>query len=260
MGLGISPSLWPYLSTPARLRCRAVLGGSCDALRRWASILIGWVAFPALSNAADIETAGIEASQPGARSNSLLFFSGRMSTTDIYSTMALNLIKPPGQNYDNYVAGVAYNRDIINLGYSFHLGAEVGVADRFGRHKQCCDPIIRSSSIVHSAEVWGGAHLRYTGFTLFDAVRVGFGVTFGLSAVNSSIGSEARWAAQNFSTNHLLYYFGPELGIAFLNTPNFELVIRLHHRSGGKTVPFLPTIADRGEGYNASVAGIRYFF
>ena len=224
------------------------------------SILIGWVAFPALSNAADIETAGIEASQPGARSNSLLFFSGRIPTTDIYSTMALNVIRPPGQNYDNYIAGVAYNRDIIDLGYGFHLGAEVGVADRFGQYKQCCDPIIRSSSIVHSAEVWGGAQLRYSGFTLLNAVRVGFGMTFGLSAVNSSIGSEARWAGQNSSTNHVLYYLGPEVSIAFLNTPNVELVLKLHHRSGAKTVPFLPTIADRGEGYNASVVGIRYLF
>ena len=42
--------------------------------------------------------------------------------------------------------------------------------------------------------------------------------------------------------------------------PNLEFVLKLQHRSGGKTVPLVPTLADFGEGYNANVAGVRYRF
>lgn len=237
----------------------------------WASLALTWFALATPSSAADLAATSSPATKSTERAfaapkisderpNSLLFFGGRLSTTDIYSTLAFNLTRRAGQDYDNYIAGVAYDRDVFDLGYGFRLGTEVGIADRFGHYKQCCNPIIRSSSIVQSGELWGGAQFRYGGFTFLDAVRVGFGITFGLSGVNSSIGREAQWSVENNSKNRVLYYFGPEVDVAFPSLPNVEFVLKLQHRSGGKTVPFLPTIADRGEGYNANVVGVRYRF
>jgi hypothetical protein len=195
-----------------------------------------------------------------SRPNSILLFGGRMSTTDIYSTMALNLNRSSGQKYDNNIVGFAYSRDIFAVGYGFYLGAEIGAADRFGHYKSCCDTVVWSDAMTQSPEVWAGAQLRYAGFTFFQAVKVGGGITFGASVINSPMGREAQWARENGSSNHILYYFGPELDVAFTNLPNVEFVLRLHHRSGGKTVLFLPTIAGQGEGYNANVVGVRYRF
>jgi hypothetical protein len=61
-------------------------------------------------------------------------------------------------------------------------------------------------------------------------------------------------------SGRVLYYFGPELDFSTPSIPNFELVLKLQHRSGGKTVPFLPTLANRAEGANANTVGIRYRF
>ena len=95
---------------------------------------------------------------------------------------------------------------------------------------------------------------------MFDLVRVGAGVTFGLSVTTSSIGTELGWQIANSSSARVLYYLGPELDFSTSSIPNLEFVLKLQHRSGGKNVPFLPTVADFGAGYTANVAGARHRF
>ena len=146
------------------------------------------------------------------------------------------------------------------MSHGFYLGIEVGIADRYGNYKACCDPIVMSNSIVQSPEVWAGPQIRYAGVLLFDLVRIGAGVTFGLSVATHSIGNELGWEIANASSARVLYYLGPEIDFSTPSIPNLEFVLKLQHRSGGKTVPFVPTLADFGEGYNANVAGVRYRF
>jgi hypothetical protein len=184
-----------------------------------------------------------------------------MSTTDIWSTTMLNLNRTsPGPNYDNYIAGVAYDRDLFDLGRGIYFGVEIGIADRFGNFKKCCHPSIMSNTILQSPELWTGVQLRYAGILLFDRVRVGGGFTFGPSFAPTSIGNELTLQIGGSGGGRVLYYLGPELDFSTPSIPNFELVFKLQHRSGGKTVPFLHTLANMAEGANANTAGIRYRF
>jgi hypothetical protein len=209
-------------------------------------------------------------SGPIASPNSILVFAGRMSTTTFGDTLRYNLNLPSagplelgvgsGPYYDNYIVGAAYDRDLFNLGHGFYFGIEVGIADRFGEYEQCCRPIIMSNSMVESFELWTGPQLRYAGILLFDLVRIGGSVTFGLSAATASIGAELQREIDYSANARLLYYLGPELNFSTPSIPNLEFVLRVQHRSGGYSVPLLPTLGNMGEGYNANVAGIRYRF
>ena len=215
-------------------------------------------------DAADLDSPipfSAEQTSPASHPNSILMFAGRMSTTNIYNTMLFALNENGGgPRYDNYIVGAAYDRDLVDLGHGFYFGVEVGIADRYGNYKQCCYPIVSSSSIVQSAELWAGPQIRYAGILLFDVVRIGGGVTFGLSAATASIGAEAQRELQFSGNARLLYYLSPELDFSTPRLPNIEFVLKLQHRSGGKTVPVLPTLGNMAGGYNADVAGIRYRF
>jgi hypothetical protein len=186
-----------------------------------------------------------------SRPNSIFVFAGRMSATDIYSTAILN-VNQPGQTYDNYIVGAAFGRDMLDLGHHFVLGAELGVADRFGKYKVCCDAPFISDNVVHSGELWGGASLRYDSIKLSDRIRLIPGIVGGLSGTTNSIGREREREIGLDGNARVLLYLGAELAFSTPSSP-IELVIRLHHRSGangefGKIM----------EGYNANVIGIRY--
>jgi hypothetical protein len=221
-------------------------------------------AYGAHCDAADLDPlipSSAEQSAPASRPNSILMFAGRMSTTSFGNTLLFNLDENgSGPHYDNYIVGAAYDRDLVDLGHGFYFGVEVGIADRYGNYKQCCNPIVLSSSILQSAELWAGPQIRYAGILLFDVVRIGGGVTFGLSAATASIGTEAEREVQAPGNARLLYYLGPELDFSTPRLPNIEFVLKVQHRSGGKLVPVLPTLGNLAEGYNANVAGIRYRF
>lgn len=82
-----------------------------------------------------------------------------MSTSSLGSTLKFNLDHPAGDiRYDNYIVGAAYNRDFYKLGYGFTLGAEVGIADRFGYYALCCNPIAKSSTVLNSGELRKQVH------------------------------------------------------------------------------------------------------
>ena len=186
---------------------------------------------------------------------SVFVFGGRMSTTDIYSTAVWNLIRNDiNKPYDNWIVGVAFQKDIWRWG-KFAIGAEIGLADRFGRYERCCDVIVRSSSLLHSGELWGGVVLRHDGYLLFNAVQIGAGVVGGFSAVTKSIGREREREITQGGNAVFLFYMGAELTFSTPAAPNLELVTRLHHRSGASGV-----LGGMSEGYNVSVVGLRWRF
>jgi hypothetical protein len=190
------------------------------------------------------------------RPDSIFFFGGALSTTSLGSTMKFNLDHPAGViKYDNYIAGAAYNHDFYKLGYGFTLGAEVGIADRFGHYALCCDTIIKSSSLLNSGELWAGPRISYDGFVLFDTIRIAGAATTGLSFTTDSIGRERNRELAYDGSARVLFYFGPEMMISMLNHPELEFVYRVQHRSGANG-----TLGNLREGYNANVFGVRYKF
>jgi hypothetical protein len=198
------------------------------------------------------------ASTPPSAPNALSVFAGALSTATLSKTLFFDQDRSSGPAYDNYIAGAAYDRDLWTLGFGFELAGEIGIADRVGHYRQCCNPIVTTSSLVQATEIWTGLQLRYAGVVLFDRVRIGGSVTLGLSAVTNSIGAEEQRQIQGPGDAGLLYYFAPELTFSTRDLQNIEFYLRTQHRSGGKELSVLPTLGNMAEGYNATVVGIRY--
>jgi hypothetical protein len=189
-------------------------------------------------------------------SNSVQVFGGLMSTRSLLSTLTYNLqyqdVRPA---YDNYMAGVAYDHDFWRWGKVVKMGAEVGVADRFGHYAVCCDIKVYSSSMLNSGEVWGGLRLRYEGLVLFNVLRISPSAAIGLSAVTDSIGRERERELTQHGDARFLLFFGPELAFSLRKHENIELTIGVHHRSGANGA-----IGHLDEGYNANTFGLRFRF
>lgn len=166
-------------------------------------------------------------------------FGGVMNKGDFPGTGNLFFAAPLE---DNFLAGLAFNHAFLDLGKGFHLGGELGLVGRFGDGG--------------SAEIWFGPSLRHDGFRV-GPVKVSFGLVAGFSAVTDTIGIERKREAQDGGDASFLYYGGPEVRLTFDAWPEIEIVLRAHHRSGGKNVPFQPAIGNMGEAANAYVVGIR---
>ena len=194
------------------------------------------------------------ASQPNLK-QSVFGFGGRTNSGNLRDTFAFGAGAPQRIFYDNYIVGGAYQRDFFQFNSGVLIGAEVGLADRFGNYKICCDTIAYSTGVMHSAELWGGVSFRHQGFALFDTVRISPGFVFGLSAISSPIGQEGLRQIDNRGSANLLFYLGFDVAFALADLPNTELVLRIQHRSGA-----YGTLGGMKEGNNANVIGVRHRF
>jgi len=203
-----------------------------------------------------------------ARQNAILVFGGRMSTTDFATTMLYNTrfdpqTESPGYapSYDNDIFGVEYEHELRQFPHDLHLRAETGIADRFGHYLVCCqslpypDQTVQTQNRIHTIEIWAGGKLRWDNIHVGSSFLLEFAGTVGLSAVSRAIGRERQRQIDDNGNAHLLYYLAPEMGISMSAHPNFELVLRVPHRSGGGR-----TLGNMEEGYNANVVGVRYSY
>ena len=194
------------------------------------------------------------ASQPNLK-QSVFGFAGRTNSGNLGDTFAFGVGAPQRIFYDNYIVGGAYQRDFYQFNSGVLIGAEVGLADRFGNYKVCCDTLTYSNGVTHSAELWGGVSFRHQGFALFDLVRISPGFVFGLSATSTPIGQESLHQIEHRGSANVLFYLGFDLAFALATLPNTELVFRIQHRSGA-----YGTLGGMKEGNNANVIGIRQRF
>jgi hypothetical protein len=194
------------------------------------------------------------ASQPNLK-QSVFGFAGRTNAGNLRDTFVFGVGAPQSMFYDNYIVGGAYQRDFFQFNSGIIIGAEVGLADRFGHYRACCDTVTYSNGVTHSAELWGGVSFRHQGFALFDAVRISPGFVFGLSAVSSPIGQEGLRQIYYSGSATVLFYLGFDLALALTSLPDTELVFRIQHRSGA-----YGTLGGMKEGNNANVIGIRQRF
>jgi hypothetical protein len=115
---------------------------------------------------------------------------------------------------------------LVNLTYSYRaltvlpgldMELEVGVGQRFGNN---------GATEIHAETL-----LRWTRFPWNDHVRTTFGLAlFGPSYTTSISHTEERKSG-NDGSNMTLNFFGPEITVG-LPDGSFELLARLHHRSG----------------------------
>jgi hypothetical protein len=142
---------------------------------------------------------------------------------------------------DHPVFGVGYQIFPYEFN-SLKLGAELGVAGRFGG--------------TASAEFWGGVVGRYDGIEIADTVRISPALSFGISYVTHTLdGREQELEEERNGDASTLFYLGPELNFSLVSRPELEFFWRLHHRSGA-----WGTLGDMHGGSNANVFGVRYNF
>ena len=194
------------------------------------------------------------ATQPNLK-QSVFGFAGRTNSGNLGSTFVYGVEAPEKLFYDNYIVGGAYQRDFFQFNSGLLIGAEFGLADKFGHYGSCCDTIVYSDSTVHSAEFWGGASFRTQGIALFDTVRISPGFVFGLSLISNPIGQESEHQIVHQGSAKALFYLGFDLAFALAKMPDTELVFRIQHRSGA-----YGTLGAMKEGNNANVVGIRQRF
>jgi hypothetical protein len=194
------------------------------------------------------------ASQPNLK-QSIFGFAGRTDSGNLGSTFVYGYGAPERIFYDNYIVGGAYQRDFFQFASGLLIGAEVGIADRFGHYSVCCDTIVYSNSTVQSGEFWAGASFRTNGITVFDMVRALPMFVFGLSFINNPIGQEGEHQIAHQGSAKMLFYLGFDLAFALTKLPDTELVFRIQHRSGA-----YGTLGAMKEGNNANVIGIRQRF
>jgi len=142
---------------------------------------------------------------------------------------------------DNNLIALAYSRYVGDLFFDIEYGPEVGFATRFGDRD--------------TYEGWGGLFLRHKGMR-FGSLRIGLGITGGVSWIDETMGKE-RVRENNIEDRNasFLFYLGPEISFSLQNIPRWELVYRLHHRSGADG-----TVGNMKEAYNANTIGLRYSF
>jgi hypothetical protein len=194
------------------------------------------------------------ASRPNLK-QSVFGFAGRTNSGNLGSTFVFGHDAPQSIFYDNYIVGGAYQRDFFQFKSGALIGAEIGLADRFGHYSICCDTIVYSNSLVQSAELWAGATLRSNGIPLFDTVNISPGFVFGLSFISNPIGQEGEHQIAHKGSARILFYLGFDLAFALTRLPDTELVFRIQHRSGA-----YGTLGAMKEGNNANVIGIRQRF
>ena len=142
---------------------------------------------------------------------------------------------------DNYLVAAAWGKNLFMLGQGFSTGGEIGLAYRFGDSG--------------SVELWGGLSLRHRGVSILKAITVSPAVTAGISLTDKSIGAEHRRENGRNQSARILFYLGPEIAFSMPPHPRWELVYRLHHRSGGNR-----TLGNVLEGHNANTIGVRHRF
>jgi hypothetical protein len=168
--------------------------------------------------------------------NSLFVFGGVLNSGNLGQTVLVF-----GNKYESSgIAGAAFRSEFVQLPNKFDIGAEIGTGLRFGDGT--------------SGEFWGGGTLTYRGFDTGKFTVIPTGV-FGLSAITNTTGVEKARAIQHSGNETLLFYLGLEVAFTTPQWQGWEVVYRVHHRSGGYEL-----LGHVIEGHNANVIGLRHYF
>ena len=151
------------------------------------------------------------------------FFVGRENETGQEHVLGIKrFVAPYDYQYGNsyFVCG-ALSRVIAEVGNLAALEIEVGVGQRFGD--------------LHETEGWIALYGRWKYFPWNKYLITTVAVSTGLNYA-SDVSTEELLESGNGTGSRLLHYLSPEITFALPSRPDRELVIRNHHRSGGRAI------------------------
>lgn len=161
-------------------------------------------------------------------------FGGNFLHTQMSDVLAVDGYTPPwnweygvrddaGHSAGSFIVGAAISRRIATLFRSLDIEAEAGLAQRFGAG-------------ANASETWGAVYVRWHNFPWNSYLHTTVAVSTGLSYATEIDDIERE--RSNHGTSRLLHYFSPEITFAHPERQDWKLVLRLHHRSGGRDYGF----------------------
>lgn len=117
----------------------------------------------------------------------------------------------------DYIVATAASRRIATLWGNIDVEPELGIGQRFGDQDE--------------TEVWGAVFFRYHGFPwdryLVNTIAVSTGLNYA-----SGVSEKEHERARDHEGDRLMHFFAPEITFASPRAPQYELIFRMHHRSG----------------------------
>ena len=142
--------------------------------------------------------------------------------------------------YDgSWMVSGAFTRRVGGFGELIAIEAEAGLAKRLGATTEL--------------EIWTALYFRWKWFPWNDYLRTTIGVSTGFNWA-SGIPEEERIRAIDGTGRKFLHYFSPEFTLGLPSQPDWDLHVRIHHRSGWWVFP------DIGGGAQFLNVGIRKYF
>lgn len=148
---------------------------------------------------------------------------------------------------DSGIVAAAVSRPIVSLKDYAEIEGELGIAKRFGD--------------ATSEEVWGALFFRWKWFPWNKFVKTSIAVSTGLNYARKLDQLEVAQAG-NHEGSKLLHFLTPEIALSMPEHPQYELVFRFHHRSGGKHFLLGDTkiFNSTAGGAQYATVGLRYRF
>ncbi len=143
------------------------------------------------------------------------------------------------------VAGAA-SRRLATIASVIDLEGEFGIGQRFG--------------LMHETEVWAALYARWTWFPWNRYVRTTIAASTGLNFA-SAVPDIERQRDKTGRGSRLLHFFSPEITIGLPAYPRWDLVARIHHRSGARILfGDVGMFNGVGGGVHFATLGVRYRF
>lgn len=146
-----------------------------------------------------------------------MLFGGQMSKNAFGRTLSPFSAQ---KRLDIFLVAAAANKKLYKGTY-FDIEAEAGVGYQFSDSLPGND----------SPQIWGAAYLRYKYFPWNKFVYTTVAINTGVSYSFNETAFEA-FEGRADGTRKLLHYLAPEITFSLPDRRDWELVFRLHHRSG----------------------------
>ena len=221
--------------------------------------VVAWTAPAAAQSRWTNPTSWVDVKWPsqGCAGNCAIYgFAGRNTSTSMTSIFGLDDVATfapekfvPIWDWtweDAGIVGGAVSRRLVTFFGVIDVEAELGIGQRFGK--------------MDETEVWSALFFRWTWFPWNHYLKTTIATSTGLNWA-SGISDLERRRDGNGRGSQLLHYFSPEITFALPQLPQWELVARLHHRSGAKV--FFGDIAmfnGVDGGAHFGTLGVRYRF
>jgi hypothetical protein len=143
------------------------------------------------------------------------------------------------------IAG-ALSRRLLTVASVIDIEGEAGIGQRFGNMRE--------------TEIWTALYLRWTWFPWNQVMRTTVAVSTGLNLATGTPATE-RERDSNGRGSKLLHFFSPEITFGLPSHPEWDLVARIHHRSGARILfGDIALFNGVGGGVHFATLGIRYRF